>query len=355
MRYVLLFLLLCSCKIRYNEKNASIKRVDSFYLYGINDLNDVINLDYVNDSTFYSFNFNSNGFKKFSKSGEKKFKYVYEKKIKIDTLIESFCILNSNKLLLIDYENSHYLFDTSMRIHKLHIQDIKEHLGKNYINCNLKYHPIRFHNNEFWSIYYFMHLDSYTQYFQEPSLCEYEIKQDSIFKVNSFIDKPRDLINYESPYPIFCDNGDSIVLVYPCFDSLYIVNKTTKALSKMIIGNLSYKLPAPWDYNQLFADTFNAYKTRYELKNFKYQAIIFNPNTRHYLLFYLEPSIDAYSQPLKLLVLNNKFETIDYYTFNENFFHITNIVVIPNKGIALPIFPKDPEHEKNILYYIYNF
>jgi hypothetical protein len=159
MRYVLLFLLLCSCKIRYNEKNASIKRVDSFYLYGINDFNDVINFDYVNDSTFYSFNFNSNGFKKFSKIGNRNFKYVYEKKIKIDALIESFCIINPNKLLLIDFENTHYLFDTSMRIHKLQMQDIKAFLGKNYINCNLKYHPISFQNNKFWSIYYFMHLD----------------------------------------------------------------------------------------------------------------------------------------------------------------------------------------------------
>jgi hypothetical protein len=355
MRYVLLFLLLCSCNIRYNEKNASIKRVDSFYLYGINDFNDVINFDYVNDSTFYSFNFNSNGFKKFSKIGNRNFKYVYEKKIKIDALIESFCIINPNKLLLIDFENTHYLFDTSMRIHKLQMQDIKAFLGKNYINCNLKYHPISFQNNKFWSIYYFMHLDSYTQYFQEPSLCEYEIRNDKIVKLSSYVNKPTDLINYDAPYPVFCDNGDSIVLLYPCFDSLYIVNKSTNVISKMKIGNLSYKLPAPWDYLQMFTDTFNAYKTRYELKNFKYQAIIFNPKTRHYLLFYLKPSVDAYSQPLKLLVLNNKFETIDYYTFNENFFHITNIVVIPNKGIALPIFPKDPEHEKNILYYIYNF
>jgi hypothetical protein len=123
----------------------------------------------------------------------------------------------------------------------------------------------------------------------------------------------------------------------------------------MKIGNLSYKLPARWDYHQLFADTFNAYKSRYELQNFKYQAIVYSPNTHHYLLFYTEPSKDAFTQPLKLLVLDSKFKTIDYYKFDEHFFNVTNLVVIPNKGIALPLYPKDPEHEKNILYYIYNF
>jgi hypothetical protein len=355
MRYILLFLILCSCTVRHDENDANLKRVDSFYLYGINDLNDVINLDYVNDSTFYSFNFNANTLEKFSKRDDHNYKFIYEKQIQIEDVLQTFCVLNSNLFLLVDFENRHYVFDTSMRIQKLYIQDIKEHLGKNYINASLKYHPISFKNNKFWSIYYFMHLDSYTRYFQEPSLCEYEIKQDSIFKVNSFIDKPKDLINYESPYPIFCDNGDSIVLVYPCFDSLYIVNKTTKYLSKMKIGNLSYKLPARWDYHQLFADTFNAYKSRYELQNFKYQAIVYSPNTHHYLLFYTEPSKDAFTQPLKLLVLDSKFKTIDYYKFDEHFFNVTNLVVIPNKGIALPLYPKDPEHEKNILYYIYNF
>jgi hypothetical protein len=90
--------------MQHEEKDAKVKRVGSFYLSGIYDFSDVMNLDYVNDSTFYSFNFNANTLEKFSKRDDHNYKFVYEKQIQIEDVLQTFCVLNSNLFLLVDFE-----------------------------------------------------------------------------------------------------------------------------------------------------------------------------------------------------------------------------------------------------------
>lgn len=352
------YAILIGCENNKKIQSPSALLVDSIIINNVEDYNVILNMEYLNKNTFVSFNFNDNTFKKFKSNNTKKFHLVASKSFLKDSTFHSFNKLSDSSFLLIDYNNEHYILDTNLNYYTYSLHQRKKSLSTNFINSGLKYHPVILKDSILISTFYYTQLEDYNKYLKEPSISEYQIKKNEIIENKSYFIKPASLLNYQLPFPRFCFNKNKIILIYPCFDTLYIYDRNTNHISKYNIGNIEFKKPEKWEYNKLATENYNSYNTKYSLKNFKYYSIYYNPNTEHFILYYTSPTSQNTQSPiLKALVLDNKYNKIQNYTFSEKiYFETENFIVIPNKGIAMPLFPNNPnKNETNIVYHIYNF
>lgn len=357
--YILIALFSClgSCKKSRNYLKE-ISPVDSFLLKNYNDISETLNTFYATDSTLITFNFRSNDLATY-RLQNRNFERANIFHLPIAEKIQSFNKLENNSYILISDKNKHYILDSNKILHPIFIKDTKRHLGTNFLNCGLQYHPLIQIKNTLICTYYYQTLAQYSQYYLEPSLAEYTLNNDSLHFQRSYFEKPKALINYRLPFAKYCwDGRENIYLLYPPYDTLYVLNIDSKINNTVAINNLDYTKPKAYDIKEMLDNKNRSQEHSYMLNNFVYHSIYFNPITSHLVIFYSTP-YDAKDgqQTLKALVLDKTFTVKGYFNFGSiPFFDTENFFLVPNKGIAMPIYDNNNniKHE-NIKYYIYNF
>lgn len=205
-------------------------------------------------------------------------------------------------------------------------------------------------------------IQSYRQYFKEPEIAEFRLTADSVTFSRNYITKPKSLPGYCFPLSKYCLQGNDICLIYPCFDTLYRYDRMKNTLTKTLIGNKDYQLPARFDMSKLWTPDYGSYQTNYSLHAFSYSAIYYNPLTKHFILFYAAPvtgiSKDKMATPedqkMKALVLDGDFKPLKYYIFkSRNFVVPESYFIVPGKGLAMPAFKGHDDYETTS-FYIYN-
>lgn len=365
MNYILIFfaasVLFLNCKRIDNPLIAENQAIDSFTVKGISDIDE-----------FMTFHFNDTS--AFSYSGESSTLYFYTKDHNdytmgrkkelygIGSMFHSFFVDSSGLINIINGDNEWMQLDDSFRIQKtFYFQERKGLLGDDYIITGLRTIPFLLEDKKLVSTFYYRTPQAYVRYFKMPSIAVSKIKNDSVYFANDYIPKPDNLIDYSLPFPKYCYSPGKILLVYPCFDTLYILDTKKGGLSKKVIANSNYTRPEKWDLTKMFTPEFNGYYTKYQLSNFQYKGVFYNPITKHYLLFYVTSTkevkgrIASYEdQPLRLLVLDEAFKIQNYYEFGKSYFSPENFTWIEGKGWALPVF-KNKFDFRNTTFYVYNF
>lgn len=206
------------------------------------------------------------------------------------------------------------------------------------------------------------YIQSYRQYFKEPEIAEFRLADDSISFLRNYITKPESLPDYCFPLSKYCIQGNTICLLYPCFDTLYIYDRMKNTLTKTLIGNKDYQLPAKFDMSKLWTPEYGSYQTNYSLHTFAYSAIYYNPLTKHFILFYTAPVVQSSKgklptpddQKMKALVLDEDLKPLKYHIFkSRNFVVPESYFLIPGKGLAMPVFKGHDDYETTS-FYIYN-
>lgn len=202
----------------------------------------------------------------------------------------------------------------------------------------------------------------YLPWFRESVMMEFVLRNNAIEQVKCYMKKPSKIENYMQPWPTYCYFDNTIVMLYPAYDTLYTYNRKTGMEKKIALHNREYAQPARFDLGKMNSSGGQSYQTKYALENFRYTGIYFNKVTKHYVLTYViaaqakdkNKAATFDDQLTHAYVLDENFEPIDYYCFDQLYLDNPNYFFYPGKGLALPVF--DPQKSfENTKYYIYNF
>lgn len=347
-----------SCKWDIPYENPNTKLVENFQIITDSTYYEVGHVKYHDSISFLCFNVRSNIIKKYVKNENGNYYCAERFTIPFKSNFYSYVNMSENKFVLIDSKNIHYLFENNKFIRKYLSLEKKKFLENSYYYLDDILHPIIFLDSLFIATYCHGNIEGRWKYFSEPSVCEYKIENREIIKLKDYLEKPHNLKDYRTPFPCYNFVKNSIFLIYPCFDTIYIFNRNKQIEQKIHINNRDFKMPEKYNYNRFFSKDSRSYDTEYKLNNFQYNAIFYNSRSDHFLLFYYTPVKKGETfQNLKLLVLDKDFKNPIYYEFNgQEYRGAFCFVVIPDKGIAMPLLRNNPyEDEKDILYHVYNF
>lgn len=360
---IAIVLILASCKEKTLVGEMAV--VDSFVVNGVVGMDEILCMSPLNDTTLVSYSIQSSELSYYTQTSSNSYVRSRPRKLLEDSYIFSFSVINSKKFCLIDNYNRFYFVDSGLQIQQINNNDNKEYLGRNFLNPDLKNIPVMFDQNDFTATHYYrkLHdttaLGGYEKYFKEPVLCNYTIADTVISATMCYAPKPDGLIDFFMPFPKYCSKGNDIVVLYPCFDTLYIYDKTNGKERKVYIGNSHYSVPDKFDYKKIVdIENLGSYQTKYKLTNFQYLGIYYNSLTEHYMLFYNTPIRNKNNyekQKLQLLVLDKNYSYVKQYSFNNDYFSTENFLFIKNKGLALPVFKNDYSGSNSVVYYLYNF
>lgn len=356
--------MILSCARPQKVTIAEKKIIDSFEVNGIESMDDLLYLQFMDDTSLATFNTFASELHTFKKKG-KDFAFFQTKELKAGVPFHTFWIEKdgSQSFNIVDGHNNYYRFDKNLLLTKsLKFETTKPALKDQYIINGNKTIPTFMVNDTIISTYYYKNYEDYSSYFMEPVIAENIPYGDSLLTVNQYFYKPGDLINHAIPFPKYCFHNNKIALVYPCYDTLYVYDRSTRQTTKHVIHNKEYLNPGKWDYKKMYAPEFNSYFTKYQLHNFFYHAIFYNQVSKHFLLFFKSPVAAKNKdqnpvpedQHLQLLVLNEGFEILDYYIFSRNYVNPTLFLFYPGKGLAMPLVNKENNYGKT-KFYVFNF
>lgn len=340
-------------QIQFDDVNSNI--VDSFEIY-ISYEDELLNIKPIKDSLFISYSYQGQCFYIYKTDSQGNKQIESKKEFKDSNYPISFFVTKNKKYIL--NGNNELSIDSGAIKYRSLIQSNKPYLKDHYYLSSLNYHPFIVIDSFLYATYYYNNLSDYTNYFKEKTISKYSIKEDRLEFIDNLIPKPIDLVNYQYAFPRFTSYKKDIFIVYPCIDTIFIFNTTTNTLNSIPIANPEFNKPVKYDYSRLLnlSNDFNSYDTKYTLSNFKYYSIIFNPCTKHLVLFYKSP-ITNDKQFLKLLVLTLNGTKVAHYCMSERLYYDPeNYFIIPQQGIAMPLFENyNEENHLCIKYHIYNF
>jgi hypothetical protein len=212
------------------------------------------------------------------------------------------------------------------------------------------------------SIYFspvWVELEDDTAYLKEPCIVSVSLRPEAGSAYKAFFKKPAFFGDFVNPHISYCFNGKEIVLLYPNSDTLYTCDPVSGKYAQYPLNNPSFSQPEIADQENKWE---SSYGMKYALHNFGYEAIWYNKNTGHYVVTYQTPvdksiKVPTYDdQPLRAVVLNERFQPLQYLLFRERYF--SNNVLQTAKGLAMPVYSKrqrNIQHDIPIRYYVYNF
>lgn len=208
---------------------------------------------------------------------------------------------------------------------------------------------------------YYSHSDANDLFktYEEDAFLQLIPQKNGTVTTKTLLKKPSELEFYEVlPYLFHCAVNRTLYKMYNGLDTVYSYNLSTGAEGAVSIGNRDYRLPERADLNKLFEP---AYSAKRSLANFAYCGFFHNPVTGHFVLFYscpvlAKPGKNPTSEDvvIKALVLNTDLSILRYLDFQERYFPPLSYIHWPGKGLAMPVYTKDPTNAP-IRYHIYNF
>jgi len=352
----LFFAGLLSCSHSQKVEVAEGNIIDSFEVSGMEGMDDFLQLHFIDETTLVSFNTFGSELKTFTKSG-KGFQLSKTDKMSVGKPFHSFWVDNgtTRQSHVVDGDNNYYRFDTAYRLESIaRFENNKGVLNDQYIINGNKTIPILTFGDTIISTFYYKDYQDYQDYFKEPSIAEHIRIGDSLISLKTYFAKPDDLINHAIPFPKYCVQDNKIVLIYPCYDTLYVYDRSTAKTMKHLIGNEDYLKPKPWNYKKMYGQDFNRYFSQYRLHNFSYQAIFYSPLSKHFLLLYQKPVVVKNDdqnpvpedQNIQLLVLNEDFERVARYQFTRQYLNPTMFFFYSEKGLVMPLANQDDNYSK---------
>jgi hypothetical protein len=335
--------------------------IDSFSVSGIDIGQQADNFQYINDTTLCSYDLTDSRLVYFQKN--KSGNYSARIKKQIDTEFWSMYFKgDDNKNYFIDGNNVITVHDPTDSgstkkykiVHKFKF--LKDSFGLALANNT----PIIKRHDTIIAVITPISNTSSKLYFKEQEMAEFKFspESDTLRFLRSYITKPSNLSDYDYPIGSFCLHNNTVYLMYPSMDTIYSFDRTTGKINKTVLNNHDFRQPDKF-YCQAFSADYGSCATKYYLNNFRYNGIYFNPVTKHFVVFYNAPvvrykgRVPVFSdQPLKAIILDEKLNVISYQVLNKQLGLGSGSLVIPGKGLAMPIMSEKYETTQ---FYIYNF
>ncbi|MCE3229772.1 MAG: hypothetical protein K0S32_4323 [Bacteroidetes bacterium] len=354
-----------SCKSPDEQKvvdavlNAELLK-DSFFINHFHSEIETGHLEYLSDSILEAFD-GFNHVYQYKRSGNNEFKTFKEFDVKPHTNdVPRFLkhVMPENFYLVF---RGHEIrkYDSVFNPLKTYTYDhVTRFLKKNYRIASENHTPVLWMNDHLIANYNHEGVEFFSEYYKEPSKIRLNFKNDSIVKVECFLEKPTDLIFYDNNFPdSYVLHENKIYQLFGHFDTIYIYDITRKQLSKKHIGNKNYKLPDKYDTRKLVQGDFAGSQKNY-VSGFYYSAMFKNENTGRFVIFYTLPTKDKNNEfssrkTLGAIILDSSLSVKNYISFSQKYVP-SCALNIKGKGIALPVFNPDVTDEKTV-YHIYNF
>lgn len=363
--YIHYLLLCCLISASCTRLKTSIKTlsstdaIDSMVLENLNSTRDFFNLTRLSDSTMVAFSDESNELSTYRKTAKGYSLGTKQNIANSTTLFLAFFIDSAHhKPNFIGLDQNWYRLDTN-NVPKLvnHIKLELPSLVEPYCFFSFPNSPVQVTDSSLiMRISATNSLIDYTHILSEKSLCRLLFKSDSIYRVEYLYTKPASLINQFETHAVYCQKNNKLLLVYPCIDSIYQYDIVDKQYTTIPIHNPYYKASEKYDYKKAIE---SGYTTKISLHNFCYTGIFYNPATRHYVLYYYAPVDKAIKVPthddqkMQAIVLDERFAYVKTVCFNNKYREPASYLIM-DKGIAMPVFSKKYENEKNYVFHIYD-
>ena len=359
---LLLLLFLCACTSHKTPQDSQHPVAgDSIAVSGFQSGQELQNLQYIHPDTLVSYDPQGNQLCYFTKTKPG----LYAATSRYPTPSDSwssmfingqhFAFISRNNALSMMNKTGDTLFSKKQFHHHF------THLGEAFMSISQHDAEAAFFHDTLLLPFAHNNLESYQKLLEENEFMEFKKEGDSLRFIQTGFPKPPGLKNYNLPLAKYCRKGSRLYVIYPCYDTLYVFDHISRNLNRIAIGNKDYELPETYR-NKAFTPSYGSYQTRYELNNFAYSAIYYNPSTRHFVLFYYSPvkpddtghSVTPDDQKLQALVLDEAFQNPLYYCFTKTYVNPCSFFIIPGKGLVMPRF-KDYEHYEKTVFDIYNF
>lgn len=360
----IIILLSCENKSNINTIKGESQFIDSFEVHGMESRCEIQSFWYMNDSTLLSYNTEGINVSYYNdRRGDKVYKAGKRLAVEPGQLLNGFFRDSRGRFRSIDEQNNLIKYDSAFKvIQKIPFTYSFPYFKESFIIGHNGTAPAILMGDTLICLYAHGDVkDYYSSYFKEKSIVEIVFKNDSVKGVKTYFDKPKGLKNYFAPFPFHVYNqvSNSLVLNFPCYDTLYTYNRSTKKYKSIAINNRDYTLPKDYDNNKL---SDFAYLSKYQLANFYYWSMYYNELTQHYILFYTKPAMPKNKNnlvgfgnvKLQAIVLDDNFQIIQYLTFDNMYGDMKNFFFYPGKGLVMPKENNVSDYA-NKKFYIYNF
>lgn len=336
---------------------SSADAIDSLLLENLNSTHDFFNLTQVGDSTMIAFSDESNEISTYHKT-PKGYIFASKKGIAYPARFIAFFIDSvQHKSNIISMDQDWYRLDAHNEPKLVtHIKLDLPFLKASYCFFSFPNCPVLFTDSSLIMRISATNPTDYVHALSEKVLAYIAYKGDSIQHVAYLYTKPKSLIDQFEVFPSYCKKDNKLLLIYPCIDSIYQYDLLSKQYTTIPIHNPYYKVPEKYDYTRCRE---SEYATKMKLHNFCYNGIFYNPATQHYVLYYHAPVDPAIKVPTfddqerRAIVLDEKFGYVKTVLFNNKYREPASYLIM-KKGIAMPVFSKKYENEKNYLFHIYD-
>lgn len=334
--------------------------VDSFDLRGATVGQQCISLQYLNDSTFAAYDLTAMQLAFFRRDSRGNFKASETRRI--DTEFWSMHFKDdAGKHYFTDRNNTITVYNTpgDSLLARYTIPHRFPYLKDSFALSVANNSPVSFRHDTMIAAISPNSNEALRLCYQENEVSEFRIVpgSDTLHYLRSYLRKPSTLGRYELPLGMYTFVHNTVFLLYPSYDTIYSFNRSSGTTRHIAIGNPDFTQPATFICKP-FTPSYGSCATKYYLHNFRYYGIHYNSVTRHFLLFYNAPVKavkgrlpSANDQPLQVLVLNEAFEVLGTYRFDKNLEAGGSFLMIPGKGLAMPVLN---ELYENTRFYIYN-
>ncbi|MDI9320858.1 MAG: hypothetical protein QM530_10370 [Phycisphaerales bacterium] len=329
---------------------------DSFEIERLNNLYELGNLSLIDDSTMIGFPSNGSELSTYIRTPQG-FTFKNKRNVSIKSSVFTFFIDNKKRANYIGTDKVWYrsnIEEDPKPVNKIMLR--MDSLNESYRIFSAHNYPAIISDSTLILRVCEVSPIDYFKAFSEKSLCQLFFNKDSINEISYMFEKPRCLKEQYEIYPIYCKAYDKVYLIYPCIDSIYTYNLTTKKYSTFNINNPYYSLTEKYDHSKYNQPD---YRTRVRLNNFRYTGFFFNPSTNHFIVYYFRPvdrriNIPTFEdQKINAIILDMNLKIIKSLEF-ENNYRSPGTYLLTKEGIAMPIFTKKYKNDKTIIYHIYN-
>jgi hypothetical protein len=336
---------------------------DSIYI-DFDSRNGAQDIFFNSDTTAYSFNGASNSLMYYKKIGDV-FKSFLTRRIpdNISLRHPAFVLVQKNRLLLFDDHSNlvsvSYDNELSPEVNILDSFKSSEKGMKIFVNSGL-FAEHTFIGNNLWVTQNSVDYPTFTckegNYANSTLFRRYEFETDELSSLKAVIqmcDRPKNFCSFSQPFLryVMQPNAGTITVVYDSEDSIYQYAFSSGELVKKIKINNKF-----FSSSQTFDPKMNKKFMEYRRKNFKYDGILDNEYTGHYLIPFIVPKEtlkDYVNNPGSAVILDEDYKIINYMSFDSdsktrNFaYYRGNVAIRTNKFDKI-----NEDYEK---YYILNF
>jgi hypothetical protein len=341
--------------------------LDSFQIDGITTSDEILYLNYMDDTTLYSLDRVGNAAYLYTKGGKSNYHRTKSKDLNnySNLGVVSFQFNPAKKTFIYadGVSKTFEILDTGFNtLFKSQIHHKLSGLGSRYMFNSTNSAPIMLSGDTILISKCHMNPADYATYISsEHPISKIALAKDSFVYCGEVASFPSQLSQYYNASSLYCKNGNEIALMYPCLDTIYTYDLKNNKPKKVPIHNQDFRQPASFDFSQM---RNVKYLNEYNIYNFMYLGIVFNPKTRHHVLFYKcaakansdnQSAVPSFSdEPMRALVMDDKFTLLHYFTFEKKYF-IASFFVMPDQGIAVPKYSNTISDDKKIVFSIFNF